>query len=75
MEGVAFFQTESLSISAAFDLISCLQRLGESFIVYNTRYPRRGNAIWNTSAPCWKNVKFAPAYDDDDDPPIESGHR
>lgn len=75
VEGAAFFRTEPLSISAALDLIGWLESQNESFIVYNTRYPRRGNVIWDADPPRWKGVEFAPAYDADEDPQIESGHR
>lgn len=75
VEGEAFFRTEPLSISAALEQIRWLEQQNESFIVYNSCYPRKGTGIWDADAPRWKGTKFAPAYDDGNDPPIESGHR
>lgn len=75
MEGIAFLKTDSLSTGAAFALMRSLEMSNEPFIVYNNRYPRLGNAKLDMDSPRWKGVEFAPAYDDDNDPAIEFGHR
>lgn len=75
MEGAAFFRMEPLATKAAFDLIESLRKQGEPFIVYNHRHPRLGISIWDLDNPLWIGVKFAPSYDDDIDPPVDSGHR
>jgi hypothetical protein len=75
VEGHAFLETEPLSTKAAFDLLASLRKQGEPFIVFSHRHPRCGVSIWDLDNPRWNGARLAPSYDDDNDPPIDSGHR
>lgn len=74
VEGMEFLKTESVSTKLAYELMATLEAKGEPYFVLNDRHPRR-NSIWNVDSPRLKNVTFAPSYDEDADPPTDSGHR
>ncbi len=75
VDGRAFFDTPALSTKAALELAAALDQRGEPYVIYNRRMHRRGVTLWNLKHPRFAKVTFAPAYDDDPDPSMASGHR
>lgn len=73
-DGVEFWETAPLTTKVATDLMLELQIRREPFVVSNYRLPRRGVPIVDGDEPS-DDVKLAPAYDDDPDPPIGNGHK
>jgi len=73
-EGPEFLNTRPLVTKAAFELMEKLKNAGEPYWIYNTRIPR-DIPLWNMNSSRFTDEGFAPAYEDDCDPEIESGHR
>lgn len=58
-----------LSTAAALSLLADLEERGEPYWLYNRQIPRRDPANpFDVEHPRWRDVEWAPAFDDDPDP-------
>ncbi|QOT76573.1 hypothetical protein [Cupriavidus basilensis] len=74
-EGHAFFECVPVLSTARFMAMrDSLKAAGVHHFVYNTARPRLGATPFDRSHPRWAGVRFAPALEDDMDPPW-NGHR
>lgn len=71
-DGPDFFNHQhSLSHAQAMQLTQSLKNLGEPYILYNQRLPRRpinGYPLWNELSDHWVRSDWAPNFDEDPDP-------
>jgi len=70
-EGYKFFSDDlRLCLAKAEELMTNLRKIQKSFWVYNHRCPRLDpiNTPFNENHNRWKDVEWAPAFDDDKDP-------
>lgn len=61
------------------DMVRTTERLlaaGHSAVLYGWKRPREGPGMpWKRDHPRWKDVVFAPAWDEDTDEPSLEGHK
>jgi hypothetical protein len=76
-EGYEFFQHAPRLCSAQYQKEMerlCAERVPA--LIYSFKLPRRDPANpFDLSHPKWKDVEFAPSWDEDQDPIVEGGHK
>jgi hypothetical protein len=71
-----FLKSTPMATNEALCFIRRLDDERKPCIIYCSQRRRLGIAIWNYTAPrILLNGAFAPAYDNDPDPPTEDGHK
>ena len=77
LEGEAFLQHAPRLCTAEFEAeLARLYNRGLSCLVYGWRLPRKDPTNpWDLDSARWKDVTFAPSWDEDPDPIVAGGHQ